>query len=284
MLRAFQVLSDCPCCRVESALVELVDPSRRVGVAVESRCRLCGFRAELGETVAPAARFVRPDDVVAALARWSIEEGEPDLLLFAQANFNGRSPAQIAEAVLRRERVDTGFEVIAYLFPGAGGGGAVSSEALRPDALGEGLRRGPVPPSSPIPSVERAVEPPPAPPPVDPRTVARALVSVMLADGEIRPKERSFIEQFLQKTGQSPLRDDELRVWRPFELGPPPDPAGLLTAMRACALIDNEADGTEVRVLKEYARAWRLPLADDDLPRSGAMHTLGRIFSSWFGG
>ncbi len=284
-MRVFQVLSDCPCCRVESALLELVDPSKKLSVPVESRCRLCGFRTELGETVAPAIAFRAPHEVVLALARWSAEEGEPDLELFARANFNGRNPAQIAELVVRRERVDTGFEVIAYLFPGSSGGS--SSEARRPENIAENLRRGPQPLArspAPVaaPELSSADGTPAAAP--DPRTVARALVAVMMADGEIRPKERAFIDQFLARSGQPPVAPDELRVWRPFELGPAADPEGLLRAMRACALVDREADGTELRVLREYARAWQLPLPDDALPRSGAMHTLGRILTSWFGG
>ncbi|MFN7147384.1 MAG: hypothetical protein ACK4YP_26690, partial [Myxococcota bacterium] len=118
-----------------------------------------------------------------------------------------------------------------------------------------------------------------APPPEDapdPHDIARALASVMLADGRIRPAERRFLDQALARMGAPPLDDGDLRVWRPHELGPVPDPKGLLQAMRLLALCDHEADGSERRVLEEFARAWHVPLPADALPRPGAMAELGR--------
>lgn len=281
-----QVLSDCPHCRVESALVELIDPTERVGVAIEARCRLCGYATELGEVVQLGQPFVDADEVIEALAAWAAEEHEPDVHVFAEANFNGRDPHGIARAVLAGERVDTGFDVIAWLFPATQGSGRRGDdEEARPaprfgpatrSALGLGGPRGARPPSGgPPPAV--VAEAPAAPKrAADPHAIARALASVMLADGRIRPAERRFLDEAVKRFGGAPLEDADLRVWRPTELGDVPDPKAVIAAMRALALCDHEADGSERRVLEEYARAWQVPLPADPLPRPGAMAELGR--------
>jgi hypothetical protein len=98
----------------------------------------------------------------------------------------------------------------------------------------------------------------------------------MMADGQVRPAERRFLDAALARMGAPPLDEADLRVWRPFELGPVPDPKGLLKTMRLLALVDNEADGSERRVLQEYARAWGVALPDEPLPPTGAMAELGR--------
>ncbi|MDP2316178.1 MAG: hypothetical protein Q8P41_24990 [Pseudomonadota bacterium] len=313
MRGATQVLVDCPHCRVESALVELLDPSERIGVALEGRCRLCGYATELGEVVRFGHPFVAPDEVVAALGRWAAEDGEADVVVFAVANFNGRDPAGIARAVLAGERVDTGFDVIAWLFPGLQGGRRPDDEERRPRVGPGPAPTIPLPPRPTVPSAatgptatpspggpggpvaplagrygaeprpnetERtSVPPPPLRGPgsqADPRDIARALASVMLADGRIRPAEQRFLDAALVRMGAPPLNPADLRVWRPTELGPVPDPAGLLETMRLLALCDHEADGSEQRVLREFARAWQVPLRKTAMPRSGAMAELGR--------
>ncbi|MES2638870.1 MAG: hypothetical protein V4850_05290 [Myxococcota bacterium] len=293
MRGATQVLSDCPHCRVESSLVELLDPAQRIGVAIEGRCRLCGYATELGDVTQLGQPFLDEADVVEALGRWAAEDGEADVHVFAVANFNGRNPGAIARVVLAGERVDTGFDVIAWLFPGLQGGRRPDDEERRP-------RIGPTPAATeaptPLPGV--AVAPPagrygaaPRPKnaasptltsmrgptsPADPRDIGRALASVMLADGVIRPAEQRFLDAALARMGVAPLDPADLRVWRPTELGPVPDPAGLIETMRLLALCDHEADGSEERVLHEFARAWGVPLRRAPLPRTGAIYELGR--------
>ncbi|MFN7144415.1 MAG: hypothetical protein ACK4YP_11605 [Myxococcota bacterium] len=100
MRGATQVLSDCPHCRVESALVDLVNPHERVGVAIEGRCRLCGYATELGEVVQLGRPFVEEADVVEALARWAAADGESDVVVVGRADFPRRGPAALAPAVL----------------------------------------------------------------------------------------------------------------------------------------------------------------------------------------
>lgn len=311
MRGATQVLSDCPHCRVESALVELLDPAQRIGVAIEGRCRMCGYATELGDVTQLGQPFLDEADVVEALARWAGEDGEADVHVFAVANFNGRDPGAIARGVLAGERVDTGFDVIAWLFPGLQGGRRPDDEERRP-------RVGPTPATTPTPTSlpGAAVAPPagrygadaergespggpvgtpgivrprpmsaPSPTitpmrgptsPADPRDIGRALASVMLADGHIRPPEQRFLDAALARMGVAPLDPSDLRVWRPTELGPVPNPAGLIETMRLLALCDHEADGSEQRVLHEFARAWGVPLRAGPPPRTGAIYELGR--------
>lgn len=104
----------------------------------------------------------------------------------------------------------------------------------------------------------------------------------MVADGHVRPGERRFLDRALAEMGAPPLPDGELRVWRPYELGAVDDPARLLRAMRLLALVDREADGSEERVLREYARAWRLELPEGPLERPSAMAQLGRALVGLF--
>ena len=59
----------------------------------------------------------------------------------------------------------------------------------------------------------------------------------------------------------APLPEDR-RVWRPNEVGTVPDPDATLAWMRRIALADGEADPSEVRLLRAYARAWRVDLED----------------------
>lgn len=291
-----QILSDCPHCRVESALVELIDPSERVGIAIEGRCRLCGYATELGEVVRLSEPFVDEADVIEALARWAAEDGEPDVAVFVAANFNGRGPDAVARAVLAGERVDTGFDVIAWLFPGQQGGGR-----RREDDLGGRIAPAPLPtergtggpggpeaplagrygaaPRPPIPNTPPVVTPPRAP---DPRDITRALVSVMVADGRILDVERRFLAHALERLGAPPPASEEERVWRPQELGPVADPSAVMRAMHGLAVCDDELDGSELRVLEEFARAWSLP--PPRRSKSGPRAELARAFRRMFSG
>ena len=210
--------------------------------------------------------------MIDALRRWADSESEPDVRVFTLANFNGREPAAVARMVLAGERVDTGFDVIAWLFPGMQGGGHDAHGAEPTRRVPTPDRRVPVAPSLP----EPASEPERPEPTIDPLDVGRALASVMLVDGRIREGERRFLAETLRRLGAPPLEERDLRVWRPNELGRVAEPENLLRAMRALALCDHEADGSERRLLEEYARAWNVKLPGEILPRTGAMAELSR--------
>ena len=125
MREAFQVLSDCPRCRVESAVVELVDPSIVEGIAVESHCRLCGYATSMGQITSEGVRFREEAQARAALFAWAEAEGEGDLEVFCVANLGGLCVEAACQRLLAGQRITTSFDVVAFLFPGLGGGGEV---------------------------------------------------------------------------------------------------------------------------------------------------------------
>ena len=130
---ALHLMTDCPSCRVEGGMLEVVDPQGRLEVSVEGLCRLCGYRTEYGLVHDEGRAFATVDDVIAALTRWAAAEGEPDTLLFTQVNMGGLTPAEVARRVLRRERVETSFDVIAFLFPQAASGSGFQPDDRKPE-------------------------------------------------------------------------------------------------------------------------------------------------------
>lgn len=247
-----QVLSPCPSCRVESALVELVELTATGSAVFEGRCRMCGRWERQGSLVDPGIPFREAVQVEAALARWAEREGEPDLDAFIASGFGGLDRAALCEALLAGRPVETTFDVIAWLFPGMAGGGARSEPLVTPDPPAAQT-------SPPAAAPLRLSPPPPHSGPADSmQTALCALVTVMLADGAIRPGERAFVEGFAERAGLP--RPTELRAWRPTELRPPARPALVLGAMIDLALIDRERDGTELQVIREFARQWGEPI------------------------
>ena len=259
---AFQLLTDCPTCLIEGGMLEMVDPSGKLAVTVEGRCRLCLRRTEFGELKVEGARFRSVDEVVVALDVWAVTDGEPDVMTFTQVNMGGLTPAEVARRVLRGERVETSFDVIAFLFPQAASGSAFSPDDRKPEVRVANEVTS-LPPAVPE-QVWTA-------PPFDPADVARALVSVMVADGVVRASEKKFLARMCAEWKAPALPESEFRVWRPQEMGLPPDPQRLLDVMRLMCIVDREADGTEVRILQEYARAWGLTLDLRQLDRPTAI-------------
>ncbi|MBM4369386.1 MAG: hypothetical protein FJ102_24450, partial [Deltaproteobacteria bacterium] len=68
-------------------------------------------------------RFASDAEVAAALADWARAEGD-DLDGFVAANFGGRGVAAVSASVRRGERVETSFDVVAWLFKDRVGGQA----------------------------------------------------------------------------------------------------------------------------------------------------------------
>jgi hypothetical protein len=236
---AYQVLADCPTCRIEAAVVELVETDGEIGTTLEARCRYCGYARTLGN---PVAEGVVPRDtsaVRAALERWAREEGD-DVAAFVDANFCGLGSAQVEALLLAGERVPTSFDVLGYLFPGAG------VQAL--------------------PTVSRVAEPDVARREETGRLLAasniaaRAMAALMLADGEIRAGERRFLDEFLRRAGHEPLAERDLRPWRPTDLDVPDEPEPIVEAMVHLVYADRQSDETEWRVVREFARHWGVPL------------------------
>lgn len=267
------ILADCPFCQVQAAVVEVHEVG---GVVLEARCRMCDHRAERGVTVHPPAPMDDPSSVIEALDRWAAEEGEHDLERFCKANFAGLASFEVVGRVLAGERVETGYDVISFLFPGLAAGAALPRELLtRPARVLTHQGHG-APPEAPA-RIE--ARPPRAWEPLDP---ARALTSVMMADGAVRSAEERFVTRALQELGAPPVGPEARRVWRPGELGPPPDPGRLLGLCRGVALADGEVDPTEVRLLEEYARAWDVPLDRSGLHRPTFLERVDRTLRGLF--
>ncbi len=263
--RAVEVLGDCPTCRVEGARVELVADE----IAAESRCRLCGERAVDGVVVAPGLRFV--DEVVArdALAGWAREDGEPDVEAFVRANFSGKALPEVCAALVAGAPVETSLEVVAWLFGGRGAFAGVS-------ALGARLRHE----DEPTDAVELAPVTSAATP-LDPRDVTRALCAIVLADGRVHPAEEPLLQEALLALGAPAPTPADRRVWRPNEVGPVADPAATLSWMRRLALADAEADPSEVRLLRAYARAWRADVDAIEIVEPTWWMRLGQAWTKW---
>lgn len=256
----FQVLSTCPRCRVESSVVELIDPGLVEGMAVESTCRLCGRIERLGEVEVEGRQFASLVEVIAALDAWAEEEGEPDAATFCAVNMQGLALEEVAAHVLRGEPVATSFDVVAFLFPGMGTGGATAQATAVETAIKTGRTLQPLP--------EEALRPTRTHDPFARTAVAaRALAAVMLADGEIRKGELAFLQRFLAESGLQPLKTEDQRPWRPHDLAIPDDPGPIIEAMARLAHVDRQRDGTEWRVVREFARYWAYPL--DKLERLG---------------
>ncbi len=246
---------------------------------LHSRCRLCGEQNEDGERIAEGIDLRDPAAVRAAFARWAAEDGEPDLDAFARANFGGITAAEVVEAILAGESVDTGFDVVAWLFGGIGSGVVSASHTLGAQAAR-------------VAAVTRSADgvgdrfPDAAAADVlvrfDPRDVTRALLSAMLADGTATDAERRAIEAEALRLGGAAVTADDLHVWRPQELGPVRDPGAVLASMIRVATSDGTIDASGRRVLREYARAWGVPLDESALPAAdvveGAMRIVARLF------
>ena len=277
---AFEALSDCEACLVESAVVELIAPRGGSGVVLESRCRLCLRELREGALSHPGERFAgNAAGARAALARWAVSEGDDEPARFVLAHFGGLGPDEVAEKLARGERVETSFDAIAWLFPGVGAvGGGASGGGAGPSAPEESSGQGSAPAGRASDSARPSTFPEVAMrrasiAPLYPRThesiplhkqpvrvSARALCAVMLADGVASPADRAFIDSTLRAWQHPPLREDDLAVWRPHDLGWPHDAEVAVDAMARLAFADGERDATEWRVVREFARAWGVSL------------------------
>lgn len=289
----FEVLGDCPHCRVESARVEIFEGRSILsgfGVPVEARCRMCDATWEgATEPELPAAANV-PGRCPACKSP-----------LAADAPETRRCAACGLEAILRGARAPaplaTRADVVARLEAFALEEGIDGAEELLRDGFqGASLedvcrlleRREPVPTSFDVfqflfghvtagaqpaeGAVDAAAQRATIPPHVrdssfgrDPRAILYPIVSVMCADGVIEPAEERFVSAFLEAEGQRPLEPDEIRVHRPVEVErhiPRARRREIVELMIQLAAIDGQPDTSELRLAKAYANAWGIPEED----------------------
>jgi hypothetical protein len=245
----------------------------------ESRCEQCGAVADERE-VRAGESFESEVELRLALRRWGGQEGHETANEFAEACFLDERVGRIYERIRDREVVETNFDVLAFLFPEM-----AMAAAIPDDALDEGApapprprpERTPPPPSAPSrprpqpedPTDETPTIIEPAAPAADPDPAAAfrgepwapllPLVSVMVADGRVHPAEHAFLKRFLKANRCPPIPTEHLRVHRPDAVPLPPDPrtrARMLEAMVHLVHVDRLRDGSEFRVVEEFARAW----------------------------
>ncbi|MCB9677289.1 MAG: TerB family tellurite resistance protein [Alphaproteobacteria bacterium] len=288
MSAAWQVIADCPHCHTHGAVLQLMDPDNpacHLGVPAVSECQMCGRtetagepellpRDPIGSNRCPACRkplsvasreaaccdqcgwgpevVVQPgldlsDETLvrAGLSRWAASEGLTIDELCAGSL--GGPTDDVVGRYLRGEPVESSMDAIAFLFPGMAAGSALGAHI-----------EAPVRAERDAPSTERAP---------DPRAAARLLVSVMVADGQIRAGERAYVDAFLAKESMAPLTPSELRPWRPHEIGPVGDFELARRAVQAAVELmhlDGERDGSELRIVRTFARAWGVPEREVD--------------------
>lgn len=293
----FELVSDCPDCRVDGTVTELYDPSAPVcafGLPAESSCRLCLARW-VGEVIpgpdntpvtlrgdghCPGCARVLSDDEVAAHAcglcgtRAHLPRTRDGVDLRDRAALEARLRAladEDGETNLARY-LDANFlghsldELHATVLSGARVETGLDAWF---SLFGRGGRG-----ASP-----HAVRPPPSPPKLasdvaagparhhDPRAMLLALVSILVADGQQDPREVAFVDRFLAQEGFDPLRPTEVKVHRPMEIAgriPPSRRAEVVELMAQLACVDGVADPSELRVLSSYASAWGIPSDDVD--------------------
>jgi hypothetical protein len=217
---------------------------------------------------APSRLPLTVEDLDRTLSAWAREEGLGSAAELIEASFVQTTPHAILEALTRGEAVETTFDVVDFLFSsGHGQGGASSSFSEAPALAG-------APPEPPAP----ANEPPPHPSPFEapvlssnapvpasvprpggPRDELLALASVAASDGEASAEDLAVLARAAEARGIPPLRPEDIRVWRPAEIDPPPtlvQREKLLEEMFHMAWSDEQLDESEVRVVRAFARAW----------------------------
>ena len=245
---------------------------------LDAHCDRCGITARAEET-RPGDRFRRSADLERALGRWAREEGHDSADEFVASSFLDGDSGQIYERIRGGKRVETNFDVLAFLFPELAIASSVPSEPLRaeePSANTPAAPRvapGPLPPrsASDAASGERPPDSSSSPAPAtaaaspadeyrsEPWAPMLPLVSVMVADGRVHPAEQAFLQRFLAANQCPPIPTDYVRVHRPEAVPAPPDLRAcerMVEAMVHLVHVDRLRDGTEFRVVEEYARAW----------------------------
>ncbi len=289
----FEIRVDCPACRVESARVETwnaASPGARLGLPDTAVCALCGHaaeaRLELASSPFPGdgcpkcgaalddggreahrcpfcgcagalletragARFASEAELAAALDAWARMEGLSSGAELVLAYFVLPDIPQIGAALARGDAVETTFDVADYLFSSGGGGGDASGRAGEPAVLRTS--------SPPPPVTMRMSQPVSIRPTGGPREELLALASVAAADGEASFEDQQVLLRAASRRGVVPLVAGDMRVWRPNEIPAPAtlvDRERVLEEMLQLAWADGQLDASELRVIRDFARAW----------------------------
>lgn len=284
----FEIRVDCPACRVEGARIETWDnehASCRLGIASLTRCNLCrqstegrvegvdrvfpgegcpGCGANLDDKIRDAHRCPHcgkrattvetegswtigdEAELEGALEVWAKREGLPTATMLLEAYFVEASTTDVFDKMKRGERIETTFDVADYLFSsgGAAGGGGEAAVMREEEEA---------------PSTQRMNQPKSIRKVGGAREEMLALASVAAADGEASEDDLIVLQRAATKRNVPPVAPEDIRVWRPNELDPPPtlvDRERVLEEMLQMAWSDGQLDPSELRVVRDFARAW----------------------------
>lgn len=311
---AYEIRVDCPSCSIEGARIETWETEAsccRLGVPEIVRCRFCGHTAEgrvvstsnvdfgvgcpgcgaeLDDTIRDACRcpycgahavletlhtprtLGSLTEVEVALDAWGREEGLASSRELIDTYFSLPSAAEIVLAMQRGEPIETTFDVADYLFSGGGAGGATAGEPviMRERDAPATVRR----------SMPHSIHPVGGA-----REELLAIASVAAADGEASIDDQAVLARAAQKRGLTPLAPEDIRVWRPNEIGPPAtllDRERVLQEMFQMGWADGQMDESELRVIRDFSRAWGID--PERLRRWAELYSFGDAnrFERWF--
>jgi len=280
----YQVLSDCPHCHTESAVIELMDPTIdacHFGLPASQRCRLCAFETKADSKAAPQHAIADRRCPACKESLFSQDQTPPKAcphcsfcpsltVVHAAQDVTDRAAATAALKRWALEEYEEDVERFCATYMDGD-----LNQTLDRLQQGERLKTsfdliahlfsdtniggmGATPnreqePASPeqLGSIQA--------PQIHPLTAARFLTSIMIADGRITKRERNFVQRVLDKEGLQQPVAEETRLWRSHELSPGPK---LQTARRLlkCAVeltfLDGDPDRSQDKILRAVGHLW----------------------------
>ena len=287
----YQVLSDCPHCHTESAVLELMDPAVdacHFGLPASPRCRLCAFETKVDSQAAPQHAIA--DRLCPACTEPLFSQDQPPPKACPHCAFcptlrvlqqpQDLTDRAVASAALKRWAQEEHEEnVERFCATYMDGDLAYTLQCLQQgerlktsfDLIAHLFSDTNIGGMGASPNREQeTVSPEPLAssltPQLHPLTAARFLTSIMIADGRITKRERDFVQRVLDKEGLAQPAADETRLWRSHELCPGPT---LETARRLlrCAVeltfLDGDPDKSQDKILRAVGHLWGV--SDDEL-------------------
>ncbi|MBM74454.1 MAG: hypothetical protein CMK59_03565 [Proteobacteria bacterium] len=248
-MSTFQTLEECPNCLIEAVLVETYNPALSSEAPISRCCPFCDFHEENGNLLNQGKQWSSVEDAADSIKKWALSEGEHNPEQFCQYNLGGISLQETAQRLHLKQPISSSFDLLQYLFSGM-----FHAPMSAPDIhIGSSQDSKPLTKNTRSSSSSFSKN-------QDIPIAARALASVMLADGQVLDIERRVLDNYLSHSGASPLKDSDIQSWLPIDLPIPKNPEQLLNAMMEVAFADEELDETEWRLIREYARHWSCDL------------------------
>lgn len=250
-----------------------------------SECATCGISAN-ERVVRRGTEFDSLDDLRGALDRWAAEEGRRSADAFVEASFPDGSLEEVYKRLMQGETVETRLDVLTPLLEEEDEEEEVTDEMQAPvaetvdasDEVEEPEAEGAIVEEarSTVPSREAKEEDtevqnpttevsPPATEsdiPLDHVAIRLLpLVSVMMADGKRHSSEEAFIQGILDAVHAERIPEEFFRTYPPSSLPKPDgqeDRIRMIEAMVHLVHVDRHRSGREMRVVRDFARAWEV--------------------------